>query len=113
MLMAIALIVTMAPVYADWSAAYLDVTGTYLVSSNAGPREMDGDRHPRVGFNRLIITTQVDKEISLATLEHLGTDIDLDGIVGPGTRPESRSSARSRRRRRTHGECIRSRLDPT
>jgi len=85
--MAIALIVTMSPVFADWSAAYLDVTGTYLVSSSAGPREMDGDRHPRVGFNRLIITTQVDKEISLATLEHLGTDIDLDGIVGPGTRP--------------------------
>jgi len=77
----------MLPAYADWSAAYLDVTGTYLVSSNAGPREMDGDRHPRVGFNRLIITTQTDKEITLATLEHMGTDIDLDGIVGPGTRP--------------------------
>jgi len=87
MLMAIALIVTMAPVYADWSADYLDVQGTYLVSSSAGPRELDGDRHPRVGFNRLIITTQVTKAITDATLEHMGTDIALTGLVGPGTRP--------------------------
>ena len=74
------------PVHAQ-ALEYLDVTGTYLVQSSAVPRYTDGARHGTVKFNRLIITTQSGKAITVATLEHMGTDIDLDGIVGPGTKP--------------------------
>lgn len=80
------ILATIIPVYADWSLAYPDVTGTYLVGGNASPVELDGTYHPRVKFNRLIITTQTGKVISVATLEHMGTNIALTGLVGPGTR---------------------------
>jgi len=86
-IMALVLVITAMPVFADWSDDYLDVTGTYLVTSAAAPKELDNSRHPKVQFNRLIITTQSYKAITDATLEHMGTDIDLDGIVGPGLKP--------------------------
>ncbi len=84
---AMVLLVTFVPIYADWSASYPDVEGTYLVSSGDVPKEMDNDRHPKIKFGQLVITTQSDKLITSAYLEHLGLNIDLDGIVGPGTRP--------------------------
>ena len=76
----------MVPVYAA-ALEYLDVTGTYTVTRGAAPRYMDNARHPRTQFGNLIITTQTDKAITDATLEHMGTDIALTGLVGPGNRP--------------------------
>lgn len=75
------------PAHADWSLDYPDVTGTYIMAAGARPVEMDSTRHPRVQFNQLIITTQNDKAITDATLEHMGTDIALTGVVGTGSRP--------------------------
>jgi len=85
----LALIMALAviPAHADWSLDYPDVEGTYLMAGGARPVDLDGTRHPRVGFNRLIITTQTGKAITDATLEHMGTDIALTGMVGPGSRP--------------------------
>ena len=67
--------------------SYLDVTGTYDVSSRSVPRYTDNTRHVATQYGNLVITTQVGKAITVATLQHLGTDIDLTGIVGPGSRP--------------------------
>jgi hypothetical protein len=85
----LALIMALAviPAHADWSLDYPDVEGTYLMAGGARPVDLDGTRHPRVEFNRLIITTQTGKAITDATLEHMGTDIALTGMVGPGSRP--------------------------
>jgi hypothetical protein len=85
--MALILALAVIPAHADWSLDYPDVTGTYYMSAGARPVELDSTRHPRVGFNRLIITTQSGKAITVATLEHMGTDIALTGLVGPGSRP--------------------------
>jgi len=76
----------MVPVYAQ-VLVYPDVTGTYDVSSMAAPKYMDNARHPRVQFDTLVITTQNGKAITDATLEHMGTDVALIGLVGPGSRP--------------------------
>jgi len=67
--------------------SYPDVTGTYDVSSKAAPRYMDNARHPRIQFDTLVITTQSGKSITDATLQHMGTDVALTGLVGPGDRP--------------------------
>lgn len=85
--MALILALAVVPAHADWSLDYPDVEGTYLVAGGARPVELDGSRSPRVQFNRLIITTQTGKAITDATLEHMGTDIALTGMVGPGSRP--------------------------
>jgi len=84
--MILMLVVTALPVYAQ-ALSYPDVTGTYDISSRASPRYMDNARHPRVEFGTLVITTQTNKSITDATLQHLGTDIALTGLVGPGSRP--------------------------
>jgi len=84
--MMLALVAAMLPVYAD-ALTYLDVTGTYDVSSRAVPRYMDNTRHPTTQFGELTITTQTGKAITVATLECLGADIALTGLVGPGTVP--------------------------
>jgi len=82
------LIVVMVPVYAQ-VLVYEDVTGTYNINSMAAPKYMDNARHPRIGFGdgTLIITTQVGKAITDATLKHMGTDVALTGLIGPGDRP--------------------------
>jgi len=84
--MALILALAVLPAHADWSLDYPDVTGTYLVAGGARPVELDNTRHPRVQFSRLIITTQTGKAITDATLEHMGADIALTGMVGPGRR---------------------------
>ena len=85
--MALVLMGLMLPVFAATPLVYVDVTGTYDVTSAASPRYMDNARHTKVKFGTLVITTQTDKAISVATLQHMGTDIALTGLVGPGTRP--------------------------
>ena len=85
--MALVLAITMMPVYANGTLEYLDVTGTYDVSSRAAPRYMGNTSHQTVNFGELVITTQTGKVISAATLEHMGADIALTGLVGPGLHP--------------------------
>jgi len=85
-IMSLALLAAVLPVYAQ-ALTYLDVTGTYDVNSLASPKYLDNARHPRIGFGTLVITTQNGKSITDATLQHLGTDIALIGMVGPGNRP--------------------------
>jgi len=77
----------MLPVYAADTLTYPALTGTYDISSRAAPRYLDNTRHPRIQFGTLVITTQVQKAITDATLQHLGTDIALTGLVGTGKRP--------------------------
>ena len=84
--MMLVLVAAMVPAYAQ-VLTYVDVQGTYDVSSRTRPKYMDNARHPTVQFSRLIITTQTGKAITDATLEHMGADIALTGLVGPGTRP--------------------------
>lgn len=84
--MMLALIATIVPVQAQ-VLEYPDVTGTYDVSSRTAPRYMDNARHPRIQFGTLVITTQNGKSITDATLEHIGADVALTGLVGPGDRP--------------------------
>jgi len=86
LIMMIALIAIALPVNAQ-VLVYPDVTGTYDIASRAAPRYLDNARHPRIEFGTLVITTQVGKAITVATLQHLGTDIALTGLVGPGSRP--------------------------
>lgn len=83
--MMLVLLIAAFPAYA--ALEYLDVEGTYDVASRAMPRYMDNTRHPTVQFGLLTITTQTGKLITDATLEHLGADIALTGMVGPGLRP--------------------------
>lgn len=85
--MMLLLIAVMVPVYAADTQTYLDVTGTYDVYSRTVPRYTDNTRHPSTQFGNLVITTQTGKTISDATLQHIGTDIALTGLVGAGTRP--------------------------
>ena len=88
LVMLMVLCLSMLPVYAADPQTYLDVTGSYDVSSRATPRYTNYTRHnPSVAFGQLIITTQSGKVITDATLEHMGADIALTGLVGPGTKP--------------------------
>ena len=84
--LALVLMGLMLPVHAA-ALAYEDVTGVYDVSSRLSPKYLDGARHPRAQLDTLTITTQVTKAITDATLTHMGTDIALTGLVGPGERP--------------------------
>ena len=89
-LLPVVLIVAIAafsiPVFAA-APTYLDVTGTYDVTTRTAMHYMDGSRHPTFVKGVLTITTQTDKAISDATLTTMGTDIALTGLVGGGTRP--------------------------
>lgn len=79
------LLATMVPAFA--AVSYLDVEGTYTVTSKAKPKQLDNSRHPSVQFGKLVITTQTYKVIEVAYLEHLGKDVALTGLVGAGARP--------------------------
>ena len=85
--LALVLCLSMMPVFAADTLTYLDVTGTYDMTSMAVPKYTDAARHPTVRFGELTITTQTGKAIAVATLEHMGADIALTGLVGPGSRP--------------------------
>lgn len=83
----LALVLCLAVLPAQAVLTYLDVTGTYSVNAKVGTTYLDSTRHPNLNFDTLVITTQTDQTISVATLTTLGKTIALTGLVGDGTKP--------------------------